>query len=53
LKSSLDNANLSTVCDKRELEIPMRGPTINVFQAANSVISGWWRDRARMLRDQN
>ena len=53
LKSSLDNANLSTVCDKRELEIPMHGPTINVFQAAGSVISGWWRDRARMLRDQN
>jgi len=51
LKRHVDNANLSTVCDKRELEIPMRGPTINLMQAAASVVSDWWRDRARIFRD--
>ncbi|MHB8933013.1 MAG: TIGR04190 family B12-binding domain/radical SAM domain protein [Bellilinea sp.] len=51
LKHNVDNANLSTVCDKRELEIPMRGPTINLFQAAASVLGSWWRDRSRTLRD--
>jgi B12-binding domain/radical SAM domain protein len=44
LKHSVDNANLSTVCDKRELEIDMRGPRINLLQAASMVIGDWWRD---------
>ena len=45
LKQRVDNANLSTVCDKRELEVPMRGPTINVLQAAAMVVGDWWREK--------
>ncbi len=47
LKHRVDNANLSTVCDKRELEVAMRGTRINMLQAAVLVVSDWWRDRAR------
>ena len=47
LKHRVDNANLSTVCDKRELEVAMRGTRINMLQAAALVVSDWWRDRAR------
>lgn len=47
LKKHVDDANLSTVCDKRELEIPLRGSTINLLQAAVTVVSDWWKDRAR------
>lgn len=50
LKHHVDNANLSTVCDKRELEIPVRGTTINFLQAAATVVGDWWRDRARAAR---
>ncbi len=45
LKAEVDQANLSTVCDKRELEIPVRGPRINLLQAAHTVISDWWQSR--------
>lgn len=45
LKQRVDNANLSTVCDKRELEVPMRGLTINVLQAAAMVVGDWWREK--------
>ncbi|MCX8024780.1 MAG: TIGR04190 family B12-binding domain/radical SAM domain protein [Thermanaerothrix sp.] len=45
LKAEVDQANLSTVCDKRELEIPVRGPRINLLQAATTVISDWWQSR--------
>jgi B12-binding domain/radical SAM domain protein len=51
LKHHVDDANLSTVCDKRELEIPMSGPSINLIQAAASVMSDWWHDRAKIFRD--
>lgn len=51
LKHHVDNANLSTVCDKRELEIPMRGMGINLVKAAGSVLGSWWHDRSRSLRD--
>jgi hypothetical protein len=51
LKHHVDDANLSTVCDKRELEIPMHGPTINLFQAAARVAGDWWHDRAKIFRD--
>lgn len=51
LKHHVDNANLSTVCDKRELEIPMNGPSINLIQAAASVVGDWWHDRAKIFRD--
>ncbi len=47
LKHRVDNANLSTVCDKRELEVAMRGTRINMLQAAALVVSDWWKDRAR------
>jgi tRNA(Leu) C34 or U34 (ribose-2'-O)-methylase TrmL len=52
LKHQVDNANLSTVCDKRELEIPMHGSTINLFQAAASVVGDWWRDRINEARQE-
>ncbi len=44
LKHHVDDANLSTVCDKRELEVAMRGTRINMLQAAALVVSDWWRD---------
>lgn len=47
LKHQVDNANLSTVCDKSELEVPMRGFTIDVLQAAQVVIGDWWKDHSR------
>jgi hypothetical protein len=47
LKHQVDNANLSTVCDKRELEVAMRGTRINMLQAAAMVVGDWWRDRAK------
>jgi B12-binding domain/radical SAM domain protein len=45
LKSHVDDANLSTVCDKRELEVAMRGMRINMLQAAALVVSDWWKDK--------
>jgi len=51
LKHHVDTANLSTVCDKRELEIPMHGPAINLVQAAARVVGDWWHDRAKIMRD--
>ncbi|HZW04064.1 MAG TPA: TIGR04190 family B12-binding domain/radical SAM domain protein [Anaerolineaceae bacterium] len=50
LKQRVDNANLSTVCDKRELEIPVFGARINLIQAAATVISDWWKDRTAKAR---
>jgi B12-binding domain/radical SAM domain protein len=47
LKHRVDNANLSTVCDKRELEVAMKGNRINMLQAAAMVVSDWWRDLAK------
>lgn len=49
LKHRVDNANLSTVCDKRELEVVMRGARINMLQAAALVVSDWWKDRTRSV----
>ncbi len=45
LKHHVDDANLSTVCDKRELEVAMRGTRINMLQAAALVVSDWWKAR--------
>ena len=45
LKHQLDHSNLSTVCDKGELEIPVNGSRINVLQAAGVVLRDWWKDR--------
>src|SRR5271157_2934525 len=47
LKKHVDNANLSTVCDKRELEVPMVGRSLDLLQAAAMVVSDWWRDRTQ------
>jgi len=47
LKAQVDNSNLSTVCDKRELEIPVRGWRINLVQAARVAVKGWWRRQTR------
>ena len=48
LKHLVDDANLSTVCDKRELEVTMRGNRINMLQAAALVVGDWWKDRVRL-----
>jgi len=45
LKNHVDDANLSTVCDKRELEVAMKGMRINMLQAAALVMSDWWKDK--------
>ena len=45
LKTHVDDANLSTVCDKRELEVAMKGMRINMLQAAAMVVSDWWKDK--------
>jgi B12-binding domain/radical SAM domain protein len=47
LKHRVDNSNLSTVCDKGELEIPVRGASINFLQAAALVAKGYWKDFTR------
>ncbi len=47
LKNQVDNANLSTVCDKSELDVPMRGMKIDVLQAAQIIIGDWWKDLTR------
>jgi len=47
LKQQVDNANLSTVCDKSELDVPMRGLKIDVIQAAQIIIGDWWKDLTR------
>jgi hypothetical protein len=39
---------LSTVCDKRELEIPMRGVRVNVLQAAAVIAKDWLRELTGM-----
>jgi B12-binding domain/radical SAM domain protein len=48
LKIRVDNSNLSTVCDKRELEIPMRGVRVNVLQAAAVIAKDWLRELTGM-----
>jgi hypothetical protein len=47
LKHLVDDANLSTVCDKRELEVAMKGTRINMLQAAALVVGDWWKDKVR------
>jgi hypothetical protein len=41
LKHKLDTSNLSTVCDKRELELPVNFGRIDVIHAAVMVIGDW------------
>ncbi|MDD5370424.1 MAG: TIGR04190 family B12-binding domain/radical SAM domain protein [Anaerolineaceae bacterium] len=47
LKHKVDNSNLSTVCDKGELELPIGKQGINVLQAAAVVAKDWLRDVGR------
>jgi len=42
LKQRVDVSNLSTVCDKRELEIPVRGVGVNLFKAGALIVQDWW-----------
>lgn len=47
LKHRVDNSNLSTVCDKGELEVKSDGQQINFLQAAGVVAKDWIRDFVR------
>jgi hypothetical protein len=47
LKPQMDSANLSTVCDKRELELPVQGGGLNLVQAAHIVVQEWWKGHIR------
>jgi B12-binding domain/radical SAM domain protein len=49
LKYRVLNSNESTICDKRELETPMKGLKINVLGAARMVMGGWWNDAIRAI----
>lgn len=49
LKHRVHASNKSTVCDKRELETPMKGLKISLFGAAWMVITGWVTDIKRAL----
>jgi len=42
LKPQVDGANLSTVCEKSELELPLGGLKLNVHRAALLVAGDWW-----------
>ena len=45
LKSEVDQVNMSTVCDKRELELGVSGPKLRYSQVAHMLI----QDSARAL----
>lgn len=49
LKYRVTDSNESTVCDKRELETPMKGLRINVLGAARMVIGSWIQDAVQAL----
>jgi hypothetical protein len=44
LKQRVDASNLSTVCDKRELEIPLQRVGVNVLKAGVLIVRDWWED---------
>jgi len=50
LKHSVEHANLSTVCDKHELEIPLHGTTINFIQAAATIVGDWRKEHPKSSR---
>ena len=50
LKPEVDCSNLSTVCDKRELEVPLQHTGVNLVQAACVVAQEWWKGLARAAR---
>jgi hypothetical protein len=43
IKPQVDDANLSTVCDKTELNVPLSGIKLNLPQAARFVAEHVWR----------
>jgi len=43
LKPQVDGANLSTVCDKRELELPLQQSGVNILRAGHIVVNDWLR----------
>lgn len=43
LKDQVDQANISTVCDKAELETPVHGKPLNLAQAAALMVGDWWK----------
>jgi hypothetical protein len=45
VKPEVDTANLSTVCDKRELELPVPMKGINILRAAQMVAQSWLKER--------
>ena len=47
LKQRTDASNLSTVCDKAELETQILGSRINFLQAARVVAEVWWLNHTR------
>jgi B12-binding domain/radical SAM domain protein len=52
LKHQVDHSNESTVADKRELETSMRGPRLNLVNAAGVVIQEVWKDIVRAAPDK-
>lgn len=50
LKPEVDSANLSTVCDKRELEVPLAHTGVNLVQAAHVVAQEWWKGFTRAMQ---
>jgi hypothetical protein len=51
LKPEVDCANLSTVCDKRELEVPLQHTGVNLVQAAHVVAQEWVKGLTRTARE--
>ena len=43
LKNWVDHANLSTVCHKGELEVPLRGWGIDLIQSGSLIIKDWMK----------
>jgi hypothetical protein len=50
LKPELEQANMSTVCDKRELNLDVVGPKLRYTQVARMLVSGTLEALARRLR---
>lgn len=46
-KRRVDDSNQSTVCDKRELETPMKGLRIDFVRAAEMVVQDWGKEVGR------
>ncbi|MBU2702362.1 B12-binding domain/radical SAM domain protein [Sporomusaceae bacterium BoRhaA] len=49
IKAEVDRANLSTVCDKRELELPVGLLKMNLFELGHMVTGEWGRQLQKRL----